>query len=85
MSVEISNQPKRSQWRQILIVLAASFVMTLACCGGGAALDGNKSQAIDSFAGFLLLVGSLSFLAFLVSLLVAFGKMLFDFFGGLWG
>ena len=76
MSLEIPNQTKASQWRQILIVLAASLVMALACCGGSIVLDEDRSHPLAVFAGLLLAVGALSLLVFVISLLVAFGKVL---------
>ena len=50
--------------------------MALACCGGSIALDEDRSHPLAAFAGLLLEVGALSLLVFVISLFVAFGKVL---------
>ena len=50
--------------RQVATVLICSFVLMIACCGGGFALDGKTAASFSGLAAVLSVFGLLAFLVF---------------------
>jgi hypothetical protein len=71
-----SQVRKKSTWRQITIVLLSSLVLAISCCGGGFALAGSPSKFLADCGRALIIVGWISLLFFVLTILVAIIKLL---------
>jgi len=77
------QNPGKRQLRQMAIVSASLLLLTLTCCGGSAAFEGNSSGFLASLSSFLTVAGLILFAAFVCSILIAIGIGLLELIGRL--
>ena len=67
-----------THWRQIAVVFACSAILAITSCGGGILITaGDHSGTVSFFGGLLIVVGCISILVFVLTVLTALIKILF--------
>lgn len=75
---EQSDSNRTHSGKQVATVLMCSFVLMIACCGGGFALDGKAVASFSGLAGVLSILGLLAFGTFVGASFYAVLKVFFE-------